>query len=246
MRSTSETARRLLDCLLGGEPWPRAWLGELIEQDSPALFSVVAEGLSDRFEPRLVEAYTAVFAEAIAAVRPEYRAADLVERYERVRRPRRFAGEARTVFVLSRVTLGAEVAITSVMLDAIKRRWPEARIVLVGPRKCWELFEADPRIEHLPVRYEGALRDRLAVTPRLAEPDSMVVDTDSRITQLGLLPVCPKRTTPCSRAAPMAATAGKRWERWRAAGPRRHSGSTTHGRTSRPRRSRTSRPAASP
>jgi len=189
---TSEAAQRLLDCVLRGEPWPRAWLGELIERDSPALFSVVAEGLSDRFEPRLVEVYTEIFAEAIAAVLPEYRAADLVGRYRRVRGPRRFEGEARTVFVLSRVTLGAEVAVTSVILDAVKRRLPRARIVLVGPRKCWELFGADPRIEHLPVSYDGALRDRIAVSPRLADPDSIVVDPDSRITQLGLLPVCPE------------------------------------------------------
>ena len=192
MRSTSETAGRLLECVLGCEPWPRAWLAELIDDDSPALFSVLAEGLSDRFAPRLVEAYTQIFSDAIAAVRPEYQLAELVERYRRVRRPRRFEGAARTVFVLSRVTLGAEVAITSVILDAVKRRSPAARIVLAGPRKCWELFAADPRIEHLAVRYDGGLRDRLAVSPPLAEPESIVVDPDSRITQLGLLPVCPE------------------------------------------------------
>jgi hypothetical protein len=60
--NTSETAGRLLDCVLRGETWPHAWLDELIDQDSPALFSVLAEGLSDRFEPRLVEAYTEIFA----------------------------------------------------------------------------------------------------------------------------------------------------------------------------------------
>ncbi len=185
-------ADRTLDCVLRGEPWPRAWLRELIAEESPALFSVVAEGLSDRFEPRLVEAYTEIFSEVIAAVLPEHRPADLVERYRRVRRPHRFAGEARTVFVLSRVTLGAEAAITSVILDAVKRRLPRARIVLVGPRKSWELFAGDPRIEHLAVSYgrDGALRDRIAVSLRLGEPESIVVDPDSRITQLGLLPVC--------------------------------------------------------
>ncbi len=192
MGSTSETAQRLLDCLLRGEPWPGSWLVELIEQDSPDLFSVVAEGLSDRFEPRLADVYAEVFAEVIAAILPEHRPADLVERYQRVARLRRIECEPRTVFVLSRVTLGADVAITSVILDAVKRRWPQARIVLVGPRKCWEMFAGDPRIEHLPVSYgrNGALRDRIAAGLRLAEPESIVVDPDSRITQLGLLPVC--------------------------------------------------------
>jgi ADP-heptose:LPS heptosyltransferase len=190
------TAQRLLECALRGDVWPRAWLRELIEQDDPGLFSVIAEGLSDRFEPRLVDAYTGIFAEVIAAVLPEYRPAELVERYQRVRRPRRFEGDARTVFVLSRVTLGAEVAITSVILDALKRRLPRARIVLVGPRKSWELFAGDTRIEHLPVTYgpNGALRDRIAVGLRLGEPESIVVDPDSRITQLGLLPVCPEES----------------------------------------------------
>jgi len=192
--NTSETAGRLLDCVLRGGPWQRAWLAELIEQDSPSLFSMVAEGLSDRFEPRLVDVYNEIFAEAIAAVRPEHRPAELVERYRRVRLARRLEGEPRAVFVLSRVTLGAEVAVTSVILDAVKRRCPAARIVLVGPRKCWELFAADPRIEHLEVRYGGGLRDRIAASLPLSEPESIVVDPDSRITQLGLLPVCPEES----------------------------------------------------
>ena len=52
------------------------------------------------------------------------------------------------IFVLSRVTLGADVAVTSVLLDAAKRRFPHAEIVFVGPRKNYELFAADPRIHH--------------------------------------------------------------------------------------------------
>lgn len=183
-------AQRLLERLIAGEPWPREWLGELVEQNSPALFSVVAEGLSDRFEPRLVESYAEVFAAAIVAVRPELRAEELVARYGCVRRVRRLEGEPGTVFVLSRVTLGADVAITSVILDAAKRRWPRARIALAGPRKSWELFSADARIEHLELSYGGGLRERMAVRPALSAPESVVIDPDSRITQLGLLPVC--------------------------------------------------------
>ncbi len=136
----------------------------------------------------------ALFAEAIA---PGESAA-LVERYRRVRIPRARGRPSRAaVFVLSRVTLGADVAVTSVILDAAKRRFPDAGICLVGPRKNWELFAADPRIQHLPIDYRrGTLRDRLAAWPELraafAEPDSIVIDPDSRLTQLGLLPVCPE------------------------------------------------------
>jgi ADP-heptose:LPS heptosyltransferase len=94
---------------------------------------------------------------------------------------------------LSRVTLGADVAITSVILDAVKQRFPNARIFLVGGRKSWELFEADPRIEHLPVTYprDGTLLERARVLRgSVAQPDSITIDPDSRLTQLGLVPVC--------------------------------------------------------
>ncbi len=40
-----------------------------------------------------------------------------------------------TVYVLSRVTLGADIKITSVILDAMKQRFPGAAIVLVANRK---------------------------------------------------------------------------------------------------------------
>jgi hypothetical protein len=192
--STSETARLILDCILQSEPWPRAALRELIEGDAPELFSVVAEGLSDRFEPRLSEAYSEVFAEVIASAIPGLEAGDLLKRYRRVRQPRRLVRDPRTVFVLSRVTLGADVAITSLILDGMKRRFPAARIVFAGPRKSYELFSSDPRIEHLQVPYyrTGALRDRICICPEFNEPDSIVIDPDSRITQLGLLPVCPE------------------------------------------------------
>ena len=196
MASTScnERAESLLDSCLRGAVWPPELLRGLVDDDcSEALFRVVAEGLADRFEPALCDIYAALFAEAIA---PGESAA-LVERYRRVRIPRAVEGRPRRVFVLSRVTLGADVAVTSVILDAAKRRFPAAAVYLAGPRKNWELFAADPRIGHLPINYRrGTLRERLAAWPELraalAEPGSIVIDPDSRLTQLGLLPVCPE------------------------------------------------------
>ena len=44
--------------------------------------------------------------------------------------PRPVSPATAAVFVLSRVTLGADVAVTSVLLAAAKRRFPQARIVL--------------------------------------------------------------------------------------------------------------------
>ena len=192
--SCNERAASLLDSCLHGAAWPAELLGGLLGDDcSEALFRIVAEGLADRFEPALCDIYAALFAEAIA---PGESAA-LVARYRRVRIPRAVEGRPRRVFVLSRVTLGADVAVTSVILDAAKRRFPDAAIYLAGPRKNWELFAGDPRIEHLPVNYRrGTLGERLAAWPDLraafTEPDSIVIDPDSRLTQLGLLPVCPE------------------------------------------------------
>jgi hypothetical protein len=97
------------------------------------------------------------------------------------------------VYVLSRVTLGADVAVTSVVLDAARKRFPASRIFLVGPRKNWELFAADPRIEHRDFHYgrSAAFADRIAAKPWIEDEDAIVLDPDSRLSQLGLLPVTP-------------------------------------------------------
>ncbi|HKA01799.1 MAG TPA: glycosyltransferase family 9 protein [Candidatus Solibacter sp.] len=193
-----DAARELLGYCLRGEIWPRSLLSGLLHRDcSGELFRVVAEGLADRFDPDLCDTYAQLFSEALALAEPELSAEKLLARYRRIRNPRKFGGGAvRNVFVLSRVTLGADVAITSVILDAAKQRFPDARIYLAGSRKTWELFEADAGIEHLEVSYprSGSLRERLdawrALRRAVSQPDSITIDPDSRLTQLGLAPVC--------------------------------------------------------
>ena len=195
MTSTScnEIARELLDQCLAGRPPAELPPALLEEPGGQALFGILVEGLADRFEPRLCDVYARLFSQAVASVDP----ASLVARYQRVRRPRSISGEPHCVFVLSRVTLGADVAVTSVLLAAAKQRFPHAEIVFVGPRKNYELFAGDPRLRHADMAYRrGGLRQRLAVwgplEALLAAPDSVVIDPDSRLTQLGLLPVCPE------------------------------------------------------
>ena len=187
--SCSEIARDLLARAVAGEPpaeLPSALLEDACGQ---ALFGILAEGLADRFEPALCEVYADLFAPAIPG-------ADAA-RYRRVRRPRAVTAEPQTVFVLSRITLGADVAVTSVLLDAAKQRFPRARIVFVGPSKNHQLFAADPRIAHAEVAYRrGALQERIAVRHHLetllSAPGALTIDSDSRLTQLGLVPVCPE------------------------------------------------------
>lgn len=101
-----------------------------------------------------------------------------------------------TVYVLSRVTLGADIKIVSPILATMKQRFPEASIVLAANRKSAELFEADTRVEHLLADYPrgGSMQTRLDfahdLKSKLRHANSIVIDPDSRMTQLGLIPVC--------------------------------------------------------
>jgi ADP-heptose:LPS heptosyltransferase len=182
--SCNEKAAELLGQCLRGEPWDRGLLHELLRDGcDEALFRIVAEGLSDRFEPRLCRVYDQIFAEALQVPVPPEKS------------PEPLLRDFRRVFVLSRVTLGADVAVTSVILDAAKRRFPKAEIYFAGPAKNAELFATDERIRHTPVVFRrGSLADRVAHMAALREavddPDALVIDPDSRLTQLGLLPVC--------------------------------------------------------
>ncbi len=199
MRSTSckQVAQTLLESCLAGKP-PQKLPPVLVEDPcAAALFGIFVEGLADRFEPALCDAYARLFSQAIERASGAVDAFSLIARYERVRRPRRILSKPHTIFVLSRVTLGADVAVTSVLLAAAKRRFPHAKLVFLGPAKNYELFGADPHIHHVPVEYRrGGLRARLGVWEQLKsildKPDSVVIDPDSRLTQLGLLPVCPE------------------------------------------------------
>jgi hypothetical protein len=162
-----------------------------------ALFTIVIERLGDLFEPALCEVYAKLFSHVIARALPDYTPDDLLLRYKRMRAVRRFpGGEVRKVYVLSRVTLGADIAVTSVALAAAKERFPEAQICLVGPAKNAELFASDDRIGSVPIAYGrgSLLRDRLSAAVELQstvdEIGAIVIDPDSRLTQLGLIPVC--------------------------------------------------------
>jgi ADP-heptose:LPS heptosyltransferase len=207
--SAAELAQQIVDASLSEGRWPGRALDALIERAldeedelqaraaTRALFGIVIERLGDLFEPALCDLYARLFAQVISRALPEHKIEDLLMRYRRVRQVRRFpGGEVRRVFVLSRVTLGADVAVTSAVLAAMKERFPDAEICLVGPQKNAEMFEADRRITGVAVAYGRAslLRDRLLAAAELQvaveEPNAIVVDPDSRLTQLGLIPIC--------------------------------------------------------
>lgn len=205
--SPSELAFELLNHCLRGSQWPEdvleALTAEALDEDerraaaaTRALFSVLVERLADLFEPRLCDAYARLFARVIEQGLPELEAGSLVRRYEAVRAVRPVTRTPKDIFVLSRVTLGADVAVTSIVLDGARQRFPDARLWFAGPEKAWQLFEHSPGLRHLKVNYgrRAVLADRLGVYHELREalsqPDALVLDPDSRLTQLGLLPVC--------------------------------------------------------
>ena len=235
--SSDQIAQRVLDACLGGAEWRREDVDQLVDRDADALFRIVAEGLADRFDPRLTENYVEIFSHAIARVDDRFSAEELRARYHHLRRvwpfkhvvaPRQAAikkileveekalrglrtggaayrvpgikppvqmedetGPERIV-LLSRVTLGADIAVTSVVAQALRTRFPQAELTLAGSGKSGELLG----LPVLPVEYPrmGGLRDRLrAMDPVLAlGDDTLIVDPDSRLTQLGMYPVAPE------------------------------------------------------
>jgi hypothetical protein len=202
-------AHEIVEDSLAYGTWPSRALDTLIERAlddddeflarnaTRALFSIVIERFADLFEPALCEVYARLFSHVISRALPEYDAEELYLRYRHVRQVRKFAGgEVNRVFVLSRVTLGADVAVTSVALAAAKERFPNAEICLVAPTKNAELYLNDPRVTPISITYgrSALLRDRLLAAAELQvavdELSSVVIDPDSRLTQLGLIPVC--------------------------------------------------------
>ncbi len=106
------------------------------------------------------------------------------------------------VLLLSRVTIGADVAVTSVMIAKLRNLLPQAEFVLLGSGKLRELFGGDPRVRIHEIKYDrgGGVLSRLtswidvieAVNDeaRGLKPDEFwLIDPDSRLTQLGLLPL---------------------------------------------------------
>jgi ADP-heptose:LPS heptosyltransferase len=203
-RHTDEAALLLAEMALSRE-------AEIARIGTEAIFRGVVEPLGDAFERRLADWYTQFFARVAQHARSAAgwfdrrlrdfgleTEEDLVERVERLRRRGRPAGRPGQILVLSRVTLGADIAATSVVLRHLLNVYPEARIRLLGSAKAAELFAGEPRVESRAIDYPrgGTLLERLEAWERLVEaieeeatPDCWVVDPDSRLTQLGMLPV---------------------------------------------------------
>jgi ADP-heptose:LPS heptosyltransferase len=174
---------------------------------SKRLFRDIVEPLSDRFEPQLSGQYAQFFTAVLDHLQGRPGFAEFNDR--RARRTKRQSWsdealpEASRCLVLSRVTLGADVAVTSVVLDGLKTAFPNAAMTLACGAKAAALFGGDPRISFLPIEYQrgGSLQLRLEAWVELSEQverwvgdrpaGCLIVDPDSRLSQLGLLRVGP-------------------------------------------------------
>jgi ADP-heptose:LPS heptosyltransferase len=196
---------------------------ELNQIASRAFFGIVVERLCDDFEGLQVEAYNRLISQVISTIRLLADGVELnaqLERlgllteeeiYQRVENncinpdeklPANFSPEK--VIVLSRVTIGADVAINSVICQRVGRQYPEAEIIVVGSGKLIQVMADAPNttVRELGYTRRGGLIERFKVwidllklveeeTSQLAGSNYLVLDPDSRLTQLGVLPVAP-------------------------------------------------------
>ena len=183
---------------------------ETAAQASRALFAGVVEPLADSFDPEQVCRYEAFFTRVLAVARqaPGFEGilGALDSAATRRTEPADFElSRVRRIVVLSRVTLGADIAVTSVFLRAALDVPAQPEVLFAAGPKNLELFAGEPRVRGLELRYPrgGALRERLAVwlearsaiaeaAEGLGPGELLALDPDSRITQLGLLPVTPQ------------------------------------------------------
>ena len=184
------------------------------------LFSVIIESLCDEFEELQTTTYNRVMTQIVSFCRKLptgaelnnclesfglYSDKDILNRIQNVRSTdlHPMAGlSVKNILLLSRVTIGADVAITSVIVQRLARLFPEAAIVLIGGEKLDSIFGANPRLKIKKVHYnrQGGLLERLASWQEVAQivrdelssasgDDTIVVDPDSRLAQLGVLPL---------------------------------------------------------
>ena len=195
---------------------------KLTNPPAQALFSIIVESLCDDFEELQTVTYNKVMAQVIAHCRniPAgrkldaalrgfgiYSSKDLLDRVNKVRINSNSLSRqkhVRKVILLSRVTIGADIAITSILIQRLNQIFPEAEFVLIGGSKLEELYGGNPRIRIRKIQYsrKGGVLERLSswhnvlkiiqqeMASRPAE-ETILMDPDSRLSQLGVLPLFP-------------------------------------------------------
>ena len=187
-----------------------------------ALFGIIIESLCDDFEELQTETYNKVMSQIITFCRnlKEGRLLDqslkdfgintyddLIRRINSVRNNDNLLLKKTTVkkiLLLSRVTIGADVAITSVVIQRLLKIFPDAELILIGSNKLEEIYSENNKIKIRKVFYsrKGGLFERLSSwlsvlkiikqeTKIYPLENIVLIDPDSRLSQLGVLPLIP-------------------------------------------------------
>ena len=186
-----------------------------------AIFPGLIERLNDSFDPGSCSLYDRIFARIIDFHRNLPGGSSLDEALNRFRlfdendlllrkngllKHLTIPSDARTkvgkVMILSRVTIGADVAVTSVILNKLRTILPDVDFVILGSSKLRELYGGDPQLRIREIAYDrggtvlARLQSWLEVCRAVDEesagllPDQFfLIDPDSRLSQLGLLPM---------------------------------------------------------
>jgi ADP-heptose:LPS heptosyltransferase len=185
-----------------------------------ALFSIIIESLCDDFEELQTDMYNRVITRIISFCRKlsagseldrclnnfkVYSRDDLLKRITKIRYDTKGLSrktDIKKILLLSRVTIGADVAVTSIIIQRLAELFPSAEIVLIGGAKLDEIYGGNSRIRLQTVDYnrKGGLLERLSswqsvlsiIQRELAScplQHTILIDPDSRLSQLGVLPI---------------------------------------------------------
>lgn len=192
------------------------------------LFSDLVEKLNDSFEEPYCKLYDQLFSQVIQFCRtlPE---GELLHKYlnsfglldqntiyeRKLSLSNSFSKitprHVKKVIILSRITIGADIAVTSIILSGLEKFFPDANIILICLPKLYQLFGGDQRLRFRYIEYgrHSGLLSRLNTwinvvdivreeTFGLEPSEYLIIDPDSRLTQLGLLPLVPPEIEPLS------------------------------------------------
>ena len=193
---------------------------ELTHPAGAALFGIIIEQLCDDYQDFQFDTYSQVMTQIISYCRtlPEGAVLHELLNEHNITNHRELFNYAHGVhykqyhfkpvrpihriFLLSRITIGADIAIISVMTQRLMKQFPDAEIVIIGSDKLKEVFGGNPRVRicRLDYKRRGGLLPRLQTWIEVSDiikaesasqsPDRiLIIDPDSRITQLGLLPL---------------------------------------------------------
>jgi len=193
---------------------------ELNNRAASALFEIIVEKLCDDYEDMPVEIYSRLMSQVITYCRnipageeldkrlAEFRISSFESIYHRANfiHSREYSCDINKppdkIILLSRVTIGADVAILSVMIQRLAKIFPQTEIVIIGNKKLTGVFGGNPgiRIQQLNYARRGGLLERFASwhktldilaeeMPPDCEENILLIDPDSRISQLGVLPL---------------------------------------------------------